>query len=75
MQKFALQNRFFPEQIDINDTFGQKICYKNPTFFWKNVRFFDETMIELFPKRRNFVRLPKQSGIRQKCVGQHAKFG
>ena len=32
-------------------------------------------MIELFPKRRNFVRLPKQSGNRQKYVGQHAKFG
>ena len=43
--------------------------------FWKNVLLSDETMIELFPKRRNFVRLPKQSGIRQKYVGLHAKFG
>ena len=43
--------------------------------FWKNVLFSDETMIELFPKQRNFVHLPKQSGIRQKYVGQHAKFG
>ena len=42
--------------------------------FWKNVLFSGETMIELFPKRRNFVRLPKQSRSLQKYVGQHAKF-
>ena len=43
--------------------------------FRKNVLFSDETMIELFPKRRNFVRRPKQSRSLQKYVGQHAKLG
>ena len=43
--------------------------------FWKHVRFSDETMIELFRKRKIFVRLPKQSRSLRKCKGQHGKFG
>ena len=52
-----------------------KVCTSKPFLSRANRLKRYETIIELFPKRRNFVRLPKQSGIRQKYVGQHAKFG
>ena len=34
-----------------------------PIIFWKNVIFSDETTLELFPKRREYVRRPPKSGL------------
>ena len=35
----------------------------------------DETIIEMLPKRRHFVCLPRQKRSRQNFAGQNAKFG
>ena len=77
MQKFALQNRFalLPRAYRLERYVWAKDMLQKSYLFWKNVLFSDETMIELFPKRKNFARLPKQSGSRQKYVAQHAKIG
>ena len=43
--------------------------------FWKNVVFSDETIMELHPNRRLYVRRPPGQGLNPKYTTQTVKFG
>ena len=43
--------------------------------FWENVIFSDETIMELYPKRREHVRRPQGCALEEKYLTKTAKFG
>ena len=46
-----------------------------PGSYWKNVIFSDETIMELYPKRRNYVRRPQGMALHPRYTPKTAKFG
>ena len=50
MQKFALQNRFFPQQIDLDDMFGQRIFHKK----LKNCALLGQNNDGIVPKTEKY---------------------